>query len=112
MFNNEGENFVGMVEGKREISSSPSEGENFVEMLPLLSANLAIALQTDQATERFTPQSYKQAVECEDCEEWIKAMMREINAHLDNQTWTMVPPQSMNAQDRKHHMKVRSIWSF
>ena len=28
--NNEGENFVGMVEGKREISSSPSEGENFV----------------------------------------------------------------------------------
>ena len=28
--NNGGENFVGMVEGKREISSSPSEGENFV----------------------------------------------------------------------------------
>ena len=28
--NEEGENFVGMVEGKREISSSPSEGENFV----------------------------------------------------------------------------------
>ena len=28
--NKEGENFVGMVEGKREISSSPSEGENFV----------------------------------------------------------------------------------
>ena len=26
----EGENFVGMVEGKREISSSPPEGENFV----------------------------------------------------------------------------------
>ena len=29
----EGENFVGMVEGKREISSSPSEGENFVGMV-------------------------------------------------------------------------------
>ena len=28
--NEGGENFVGMVEGKREISSSPSEGENFV----------------------------------------------------------------------------------
>ena len=28
--NKEGENFVGSVEGKREISSSPSEGENFV----------------------------------------------------------------------------------
>ena len=28
--NKEGENFVGMVEGKREISSPPSEGENFV----------------------------------------------------------------------------------
>ena len=28
--NKEGENFVGTVEGKREISSSPSEGENFV----------------------------------------------------------------------------------
>ena len=28
--NEEGENFVGSVEGKREISSSPSEGENFV----------------------------------------------------------------------------------
>ena len=28
--NEKGENFVGMVEGKREISSSPSEGENFV----------------------------------------------------------------------------------
>ena len=31
--NEEGENFVGMVEGKREISSSPSEGENFVGMV-------------------------------------------------------------------------------
>ena len=31
--NKEGENFVGMVEGKREISSSPSEGENFVGMV-------------------------------------------------------------------------------
>ena len=61
------------------------DDQALLEMLPLLSANLAIALQTDQATERFTPQSYKQAVECEDCEEWIKAMMREINAHLDGQ---------------------------
>ena len=31
--NEEGENFVGSVEGKREISSSPSEGENFVGMV-------------------------------------------------------------------------------
>ena len=31
--NKEGENFVGSVEGKREISSSPSEGENFVGMV-------------------------------------------------------------------------------
>ena len=31
--NKEGENFVGPVEGKREISSSPSEGENFVGMV-------------------------------------------------------------------------------
>ena len=31
--NKEGENFVGLVEGKREISSSPSEGENFVGMV-------------------------------------------------------------------------------
>ena len=31
--NKEGENFVGMVEGKRGISSSPSEGENFVGMV-------------------------------------------------------------------------------
>ena len=31
--NKEGENFVGPVEGKREISSSPSEGDNFVGMV-------------------------------------------------------------------------------
>ena len=31
--NEEGKNFVGSVEGKREISSSPSEGENFVGMV-------------------------------------------------------------------------------
>ena len=31
--NKEGENFVGLVEGKREISSSPSEGENFVGLV-------------------------------------------------------------------------------
>ena len=78
-----------------------------VEMLPQLSANLAIALQASQESEHCHT-----AVKCEDSQEWIKATVQEINTHLTNGTWTLVPPEVINKTDDKRHVKANSVWSY
>ena len=82
------------------------------QMLDMLSANLATTLQNDKEAERYTPRTYTQAIYCEQSKEWIEAMVQEINAHLNNQTWTLVPPTYSDTNKDKRHVKARSIWTY
>ena len=82
------------------------------QMLDMLSANLATTLQNNKEAERYTPRTYMQAIYCEQSKEWIEAMVQEINAHLNNQTWTLVPPTYSDTNKDKQHVKARSIWTY
>ena len=43
--------------------------------------------------------------------EWIAACQHEIEAHKENNTWTLVPRLKPN-QDGKKHIIIRSLWRF
>ena len=44
-------------------------------------------------------------------EEWIAACQHEIEAHKENNTWTLVPRLKPN-QDGKKHIIMRNLWWF
>lgn len=51
------------------------------------------------------PTSVKQALECEQCDEWKKAMREEIQAHTSNGTWTLT-------ELPKNRKVIKAKWVF
>ncbi|KAI3641654.1 hypothetical protein MIR68_000314 [Amoeboaphelidium protococcarum] len=48
------------------------------------------ALNLVSSQEVFTPHSYKQAINCPDASKWQVSMEKEMNGHVQNETWTLV----------------------
>ena len=78
-------------------------------LLPLF---LQQAFAAEQVVfDKITPKTFKQMNKSKEKREWIAACWHEIEAHKENNTWTLVPRLKPN-QDRKKHIIMRSLWQF
>ena len=64
--------------------------------------------QTENAKGIFEPKSFEEALETEDCDEWIKSMQEEIQSINDNEAWELVDlPHGRKAVGCKWVYKVK-----
>ena len=73
---------------------------------------LNLAFHAEATTEdKITPHHFNQAMQCPEKQEWSEACQREIDAHMKNNTWTLVPCPK-DKEDRKKHIIMCSLWCF
>ena len=76
-------------------------------LLPLF---LQQAFAAEQVVfDKITSKTFKQMNRSKEKGEWIAAYQCEIEAHKENNTWTLVSRLKPN-QDGKKHIIMRSLW--
>ena len=65
------------------------------EDINLEDESLNVALTASSRTSENDPETFKEAMNSQDYDKWIEAMIEELKSHHTNKTWEIIPLNSL-----------------